>query len=57
MNDIQQPVSPHVEIRLPWYIIAGGMIVITVIIMFAFAKPLNTTPEAGSSAPAAELAR
>lgn len=49
--------APLAEIRLPWYVIVGGMIIITAIIMFTFAKPLDTTPPAPSTAPAAEAHR
>lgn len=38
------PQPPLQEIRLPWYVIVGGMIIVTVIIMFTFSKPLDTTP-------------
>lgn len=49
--------APLAEIRLPWYVIVGGMIIITAIIMFTFSKPLDTTPPAESAAPAAEAQR
>lgn len=49
--------APPAEIRLPWYVIVGGMIIITAIIMFTFAKPLDTTPPAQPAASAAEAPR
>jgi|GEM_PF-4652265 len=56
MNDMTQsaPVPPVAEIRLPWYVIVGGMILVTIIIMFTFSKPLDTTPPEQTAAPAAE---
>jgi len=56
MNDMTQtaPVAPVAEIRLPWYVIAGGMILVTIIIMFTFSKPLDTTPPQQPAATAAE---
>ncbi|MCX7846420.1 MAG: hypothetical protein N2595_00080 [bacterium] len=46
MNTLTPPQTqpPQQEIRLPWYVIVGGMITITVVIMFTFSNPLDTTP-------------
>lgn len=39
------PVAATREIAIPWYLISGGMLIATIIILFAFARPLNTSPD------------
>ena len=43
----QQTVQPAAqkEVHIPWYVIAGVMLVVTAIIIAVFAGPLNTSPE------------
>jgi hypothetical protein len=33
------------EVRLPWYVIVGGMLIVTAIIMAVCAGPLDTAPD------------
>jgi len=44
--------SAH-EIHLPWYMILGTMLMLTAMIIFVCASPLDTTPLAQEPVPAA----
>ena len=37
--------EPVKEIRIPWYYIVLGMLIVTIAIIFLFAGPLNTSPD------------
>ena len=45
MNEYDRTGSTGKETTLPSYIIAAGMVVITILLIIVFAGPLNTSPD------------
>lgn len=48
----QHPHHAPREIHLPWYMILGTMLMLTAMIIFVCASPLDTTPLAQEPTPA-----